>query len=845
MLPTADNQFSLDNLQQLFNQQKIIGGPDLSALLSNLGVSYPRDVLAGVASGSELSNIGAGDYPGSGAPINLSGIDATKNKALVDLLTNAGNWQQIQQYDLGAGQPASNYFQYTGPTSAQNQGPQAAALPQTIAPTWLPTPSQLYGMQPQAPGTAIAPPTGQIGYRETTLTPTTPSIMGPLDVTALPQTAQQPGQVPGQIPGQQPVSGQQPVPGQQPIPGQQPGANLENSLFGLRIPRFQEGGLITEPTLAMVGESGPEAIVPLGDKFGYDFLSNPNRGLSSATTTFAPLPETASPNTAQQRQTSSDIFRTQAPTYLQTNRSANVMQDFMRSLYTPDDSIRAPRKYADQPPVTDPNAPDNKDYGYGQTKQYLQHGEEFANSADRVVGNGTTFGLNYDGSADPMDTGKDSAFGLRTADKNLEGASLPVSVIKNSIGDYSNNPEIMDAIKRGDYKVAVTSANGSVTKVVPIVDAGPADWTGNAIDLTYRTSHDLNTNGKAKVGYRIIGPDGDTVPVRGYHPQSTANVNWDDHIGPNQEQTDTAIKEALYRNQWASTQRGVPAGYRQQLPNAPLQSTAAQQLPNAPLQPPAAQQLPNFEEPKITNQARPGSFEAYKGTDPRKIQAIILHSSDGSEKADINTLTGGDPNHLVSAHYYTTEDGRSLHFVNDNDVAFHAGKTTGKYGYLNNSNTIGIEQEHVDGTPWKDTEVRGTAQRVAELLQRYPNLTLDNVLGHSDIAPERKQDPLNFPWNDFKKYVQEDMKGTTGAAVAKTETTGTPEIAQKETTEKAPEEEEAPTQQTKAATNLGTKLAQLTAQERTMIQPGKTQAVLSTIKQKPVVRTPEEMPAFA
>jgi N-acetyl-anhydromuramyl-L-alanine amidase AmpD len=487
-------------------------------------------------------------------------------------------------------------------------------------------------------------------------------------------------------------------------------------------------------------------------------------------------------------------------------------------LYTPDDSIRAPRRYADQPPVTDPNAPDNKDYGYGQTKQYLQHGEEFANSADRVVGNGTTFGLDYNGGADPMDTGKDSAFGLRTADKNLEGASLPVSVIKNSIGDYSSNPEIMDAIKRGDYKVAVTSANGSVTKVVPIVDAGPADWTGNAIDLTYRTSHDLNTNGKAKVGYRIIGPDGDTVPIRGYHPQSTANVNWDDHIGPNQEQTDTAIKEALYRNQWASTERGVPAGYR----------------------PPGGG---GIEEAKITNQARSGAYEAYKGTEPRKVQAIILHSSDGNEKTDINTLTGGDPNHLVSSHYYTTEDGRSLHFVNDNDVAFHAGETTGKYGYLNNSNTIGIEQEHVDGTPWKDAEVRGTAQKVSELLQRYPNLTLDDVLGHSDIAPERKQDPLNFPWDDFKKYVQEDMKGTTGAAVAKTETTGTPEIAQKETTEKAPEEEEAP--QRKAASNLGTKLAQLTAQERTMIQPGKTQAVLGTMKQKPVVRTPEETPAFA
>jgi N-acetyl-anhydromuramyl-L-alanine amidase AmpD len=172
----------------------------------------------------------------------------------------------------------------------------------------------------------------------------------------------------------------------------------------------------------------------------------------------------------------------------------------------------------------------------------------------------------------------------------------------------------------------------------------------------------------------------------------------------------------------------------------------ATQQPTAPGQVPA--------EPQIDYQARPGSYTSYQGE--RIIKNVIIHSSDSQEKGDINTLTGGDPNHQVSAHYYTTEDGRSLHFVNDNDIAYHAGRNINPSQY-GNAVTIGIEQEHIDGQPWKDAEVRGTARTAADLIRRHPELTIDNFLGHSDIAPERKQDPLNFPWNNFRKYVAEDL----------------------------------------------------------------------------------------
>ena len=148
-----------------------------------------------------------------------------------------------------------------------------------------------------------------------------------------------------------------------------------------------------------------------------------------------------------------------------------------------------------------------------------------------------------------------------------------------------------------------------------------------------------------------------------------------------------------------------------------------------------------------------------------KIQGIILHSSDGREKGDLNTLTSGG----VSAHYYVTTDGRIYNLVNDGDTAYHAGKVVGPY---NNSNTIGIEQEHYDpggkggkdGEAWSPAQVAATARLTAYLKQKY-GLSDNQIMGHSDVAPERKQDPYNYPWQGFFSAV--DKQGgapATGAS---------------------------------------------------------------------------------
>ena len=155
-----------------------------------------------------------------------------------------------------------------------------------------------------------------------------------------------------------------------------------------------------------------------------------------------------------------------------------------------------------------------------------------------------------------------------------------------------------------------------------------------------------------------------------------------------------------------------------------------------------------------------GSYTSGRGGDGQ-VHGIILHASDGDEKSGIQTLTGHDPDHQVSAHYFVTKDGRIYNFVNDSDTAFQAGKTYGPRAQYNNASTIGIEQEHVDGKEaWAlRRQVAATAKLVAYLKGKY-NLSDDDIMGHSDVAPGRKIDPYNYPWKGFFAAVD----SSTGAA---------------------------------------------------------------------------------
>jgi hypothetical protein len=140
------------------------------------------------------------------------------------------------------------------------------------------------------------------------------------------------------------------------------------------------------------------------------------------------------------------------------------------------------------------------------------------------------------------------------------------------------------------------------------------------------------------------------------------------------------------------------------------------------------------------------------------IRNIVLHSSDGRESGDVETLTGDD----VSSHWYVTRTGKVYHFVADGDTAYHAGKVF-KPEYFSNGAAIGMEQEHIDKKEgWPDVQIDKVAQLVAYLLQSNNLKNVDDIKTHAKIAkPEgRKIDPYKYPFEDFFAKVDEYLEDT-------------------------------------------------------------------------------------
>ena len=112
-----------------------------------------------------------------------------------------------------------------------------------------------------------------------------------------------------------------------------------------------------------------------------------------------------------------------------------------------------------------------------------------------------------------------------------------------------------------------------------------------------------------------------------------------------------------------------------------------------------------------------------------------------------------DPNSKVSAHYFLKDDGKLLRLVPDLYDAWHAGKSSWKnFNYLNQY-SIGIEINnpgHDNGYKKFKKKQLFTLKKLLKNLMRKYNIKKFNVLGHSDIAPDRKKDPgEKFPWKEF------------------------------------------------------------------------------------------------
>ncbi|MEO8411383.1 MAG: 1,6-anhydro-N-acetylmuramyl-L-alanine amidase AmpD, partial [Propionivibrio sp.] len=92
----------------------------------------------------------------------------------------------------------------------------------------------------------------------------------------------------------------------------------------------------------------------------------------------------------------------------------------------------------------------------------------------------------------------------------------------------------------------------------------------------------------------------------------------------------------------------------------------------------------------------------------------------------------------VSSHFLIRRDGLLIQFVSCERRAWHAGVSSWAGRSCCNDFSIGIELEGCDELPFADVQYARLIELIANLRAHYP---IDTIVGHADIAPERKSDP--------------------------------------------------------------------------------------------------------
>lgn len=146
------------------------------------------------------------------------------------------------------------------------------------------------------------------------------------------------------------------------------------------------------------------------------------------------------------------------------------------------------------------------------------------------------------------------------------------------------------------------------------------------------------------------------------------------------------------------------------------------------------------------------NFDSREG---HEIDMLVLHYT-GMKTADEAKKRLHDPASKVSAHYMIDEDGTTYCLVPEDRRAWHAGLSSWRGTTNINQRSIGIEivnPGHEFGyRPFPAAQMKMLAMLCRDILARNKTIPLRNVVGHSDIAPTRKEDPGElFDWQTMAK----------------------------------------------------------------------------------------------
>ena len=136
------------------------------------------------------------------------------------------------------------------------------------------------------------------------------------------------------------------------------------------------------------------------------------------------------------------------------------------------------------------------------------------------------------------------------------------------------------------------------------------------------------------------------------------------------------------------------------------------------------------------------------------VSMLILHYT-GMENGVTAKARLCDPAAEVSAHWLVHEDGMADRLVDEDKRAWHAGR--GSWNGITDVNSASIGIEIVNGghnvpladgslPPYPDAQILAVIKLAKDIIERH-DIQPRNIVGHSDIAPERKEDPgEHFPW---------------------------------------------------------------------------------------------------
>ena len=153
-----------------------------------------------------------------------------------------------------------------------------------------------------------------------------------------------------------------------------------------------------------------------------------------------------------------------------------------------------------------------------------------------------------------------------------------------------------------------------------------------------------------------------------------------------------------------------------------------------------------------------------------EISLIVIHSislppskygSNDIDKFFLNKLDSSKHSYFekiinlkVSSHFLIERTGVLKQFVSTENRAWHAGESSFEGKNNCNNFSIGIELEGTDDSKFEKVQYLKLIKLTRTLMENYPKINKDRIVGHSFVAPGRKSDPgIHFDWEYFKSEV--------------------------------------------------------------------------------------------